>query len=239
MTQANAGQLRPLDSDLYCIDHPSVSPGLALGLRTTAIRLPSGSVALHSPGKLDDAAAESLRALGPVRALLAPNLLHHLFLVAARRHFPDARMIAPAGLARKRPDLPIDVPLSAGAPPADLAALLEGVLTPIFVGGMPRLDEIAWIHAPSRTLLLGDLAFNVRAPAPLMTRLFMRLNGGFDRFGPTRILRAITNDRIQARAGIDAILAHDFDRVVVTHGAVLDGGGPAALRAGYGWLTAK
>jgi hypothetical protein len=115
--------------------------------------------------------------------------------------------------------------------------LLENALTPIAVGGMPKLDETAWIHRASRTLLLGDLAFHLRAPAPWLTRMFMRYDGGFDRFGPTRILRTMTRDRALARAGIDAILAHDFDRVVVGHGAVLESGGHEAMRQGYDWLT--
>jgi len=39
----------------------------------------------------------------------------------------------------------------------------------------------------SRTLVLTDLAFNLRPPAPWLTRQIIRLNGGFDRCGPTRL----------------------------------------------------
>jgi hypothetical protein len=64
----------------------------------------------------------------------------------------------------------------------------------------------------------------------------MRLNGGYGRFGTTRMLRSSFRDRKALRASIDRILAWDFDRVVVTHGEVLERGGRKALREAYAWL---
>ena len=101
---------------------------------------------------------------------------------------------------------------------------------------MPKLQETLFVHLPSRTLVATDLVFNVRAPAPFFTRTFMRFNGGFDRFGPTRICRSLIKDRAAVRAAVERALAEDFDRVVVAHGQVLPTGGRAALRAGFAWL---
>ena len=39
------------------------------------------------------------------------------------------------------------------------------------------------------------------------------------------------------RASLDRILAWDFDRVVVTHGDVLESGGKQALRQAFSWLS--
>jgi hypothetical protein len=64
----------------------------------------------------------------------------------------------------------------------------------------------------------------------------MRFNGGFDRFGPTRICRSMCKDRAAVRAGVERVLAEDFDRVVVAHGQVLAAGGRQALRDGFAWL---
>src|SRR5262249_7419920 len=142
---------------------------------------------LHSPGPIDDADAAAIASIAPVTALIAPNLMHHLYLAPARRRFPEARLIAPERLKDKRPDLTVDVPLSVSEPARNRTLLgpeLLSVLTPLPVAGMPKLDEIAWLHRGARTLILGDLAFNIRPPAPWFTRLFMRWNGGFDRFGP-------------------------------------------------------
>ena len=37
---------------------------------------------------------------------------------------------------------------------------------------------------------------------------------------------------------MERIVGWDFDRVIVAHGEVLEGGGPEALRRGYAWLLA-
>ena len=221
--------LQLLDRDLGVIDHPLEVGGLALGTRTTVIRRADGSVAVVSPGPLTDEDAAAIAAFGPVRAVVAPNLLHHLFLQKALARFGEARLYAPAALANKEPALRIDAPPSAVA---------DASLRAVEIGGMPKLQETLLIHAPSRTLVATDLVFNVRPPAPLFTRLIMRLNGGFDRFGPTRICRSMCKDRPAVRAAIDRVLAEDFDRVIVAHGRVLPAGGKEALRAGFAWLPA-
>jgi hypothetical protein len=223
---------------LWTLDHPFSVGGLSLGARTSVIRDGDGNLALHSVGPLGDDSAAAIAALGPVTALIVPNLRHHLFVADARRRFPKAQLYAPAQLVAKRRDLRVDVPLpqdEAGAL-ARLPAALAAVLTPLPVGGMPRLDETAWLHRASRTLLLADLAFNLRPPAPWFTRTFMRWNGGFDRFGPTRLLRTFIGDRALARQGITRMLAHELGRVVVGHGLVFEGDGRAVLQREYGWL---
>lgn len=228
--------LRQLDRDLYCIDHDLRLFGVCLGTRTSIVRLADGSLALHGPGSItpDDAAA--IDALGEVSALIAPNLMHHMFLPAAQTRWPRAQLIAPSRLARKQPSLRLDITLSHGDASRKLPDSLAGSLEPLYAAGMPALDEYAWLHAGSGTLILTDLAFNVRAPQPLWTRLFMHANGGWDHFGPTRILRSSIKDPAAARSSIAALLSRDFDRVIVAHGSVYDSGAREALRRSYQWL---
>jgi hypothetical protein len=221
--------LQAVAPDLWIIDHPLSIGGLALGTRTTIVRLGDGRLALLSPGPLDgDGDTAAITALGAVAAIVAPNLMHHLFLTPARGRFPDALLYAPPALARKRRDLRPDQSLPASPDPAALAC--------IPIAGMPRLDETAFVHLASRTLVLTDLAFNIRPPAPFVTRAFMRLNGGFDRFGPSRICRALVRDRAATRASMEALLAHDFDRIIVAHGHIVPSGGKELLRASFSWL---
>jgi hypothetical protein len=220
--------LQQLDRDLWSFDFPFKVGGLAIGGRSTIVREKSG-LALISPGPISDADAAAIAALGPVTAIVAPNLMHHLFVPPARARFGSAKLYAPAGLTAKQPSLTIDGPPEAVA---------SDTLQAIGVGGMPKLQETVFVHRPSRTLIAADLVFNVRAPAPLFTRLFMRFNGGFDRFGPTKICRSMVKDRAAVRAGVDRILASDFDRVVVGHGQILPSGGLQAMRDGFAWLSA-
>jgi hypothetical protein len=223
--------LQMLDRDLGVIDFPFSAGGLQLGARTTVVRFTdgplAGALALIAPGRLTEDDALALTALGPVRALVAPNLLHHLYLAEVQARFAGAKLYAPAALSAKQPTLRIDGPPEAIAG-ADVHA--------IAVGGMPKLQETVFIHRPSRTLITTDFVFNIRAPAPWFTRTFMRFNGGFDRFGPTRIFRSIAKDRAAVRVGVERILAQDFDRVIMAHGRVLDRRGNPAMRRGFEWL---
>jgi hypothetical protein len=222
--------LQAWNADLWTIDHPLVMGGLHIGTRTTVARLEDGTLALSSPGPLDEADAAAIERLGRVSALVAPNLRHHMFLTNARRRFPGSRLYGPLGLAAKRPDLSVDATLSEWSHRATMVAF--------FVGGMPKLEEWVLLHRASRTLILTDLAFNLRPPKPWFTRTFMRINGGFDRFGPTRIARSLMRDRDAVRASIMRLCAEDFERIVVAHGDVLPSAGPAALRAAFDWLLA-
>ncbi len=222
--------LQALGPDLWAIDHPLVVGGLALGTRTTIVRRPDGSVVLFSPGPLDDDDAAAIAALGPVGAVVAPNLMHYRFAAAACARFAGAPLFAPAALTRKRPELTV------AGPPAAVAAESAGTLRAIEVGGMPKLQETLFVHSPSRTLIATDVVFNLRPPAPWLTRAVMACNGGFDRFGPTRIVRAMVKDRGALRAGMAQLLALDFDRVVLAHGRVRETGGPAAVREAFRWM---
>jgi hypothetical protein len=68
-------------------------------------------------------------------------------------------------------------------------------------------------------------------------RVFHRLVGATGRFGPHRIVRLAIRDRRAAGASLRAMLAWDFDRIVVSHGDVLERGGKAAFEAAFArWL---
>jgi len=90
--------LRALARDLWCLDADlRVQAGFHLPIRMTVIRLADGGLWLHSPVAIDEATAAAIDALGPVRHIVAPNLLHHLFAgAAAERWSRTARPRPPA-----------------------------------------------------------------------------------------------------------------------------------------------
>ncbi len=230
-----ASVARELGPALWAIDHPLRMPGgIELGTRTCVVRLSDGGVLVHAPGPLGDDARRAIDSIGPVRALVAPNLLHHRFLAESITAYPQARVFGAPGLREKLGDVRIDEVLGDKAP--DLWA---ADLDQIFVRGAPSLNEVVFFHGASRTLLCLDLCFNVRESDSILTRLFMRVNGAYGRFGPSRIFRfAVLKDRRGTRASLDRILAWDFDRVSVAHGEILETGGHDVLRDGFAWLRA-
>jgi hypothetical protein len=223
--------LRPLAPELWVADRPLPLPVGDIGTRMTVIRLGDGGLFLHSPVRLDATTRTALAALGPVRAVVAPNKVHHLFAGDYAAAYPEARLYAAPGLPEKRPDLPFHETLADQTPLAWHLEIEQHVFR-----GIPWINEVVFFHRATRTLLLTDLAFNVGDSGRGRARLFYWLTGVAGRFGPTRILRALLRDRHTARTSVETILAWDFDRVVVAHGAVLESGGREAVRAAFAFL---
>lgn len=196
----------------------------------TAIRLPDGGLFLHSPVRPDPETATDLRALGPVRHVVAPNLPHHLF-VGAYRDLDGVRLHAAPGLAERRRDVRFDAVLTDEAPEA-----WRGEIDQHLFRGAPRINEVVFLHRRSRTLILTDLAFNFVDCPHRPTRLFLRAVGALGRFGPPRHVRWLIRDRPAARASIETVLRWDFERVVVSHGVVLQQSARRLLREGFAWL---
>ncbi|HEX5067892.1 MAG TPA: DUF4336 domain-containing protein, partial [Myxococcota bacterium] len=90
--------LRQLAPDLWVADRPQSFYGLVVGTRMTVIRLDDGSLLLHSAVKLDPELRKELDALGPVRYVVAPNRVHHLYAGKVRDAYPDARLWIGPGL---------------------------------------------------------------------------------------------------------------------------------------------
>jgi hypothetical protein len=78
---------------------------------------------VHAPGPLSAGLGEEIEALGPVRALIAPNLLHHRFLAPCAQAFPQARVFGAPGLREKLESTRIDEVLGEKAPPLWAAEL--------------------------------------------------------------------------------------------------------------------
>jgi len=157
--------------------------------------------------------------------------MHHLYLAENVRSFPDAAVyISPALPAKLKEQLSYEV-LSDDPP-----ALWRNELAQHLVRGMPKLQEIVFFHYPSRTLILTDLAFHIRQSNSWFTRLFMRLNGAYGHFGPSRIFRTLVKDRAALRSSLARIQRWDFDRIIVAHGDVLEQGGKAEMQTQYAWV---
>lgn len=224
------GPPRSLDTDVVVFDHPLTLPGgVALGTRSTLIRLSDGRLWLHSPGPSSPASSEWFARHGSPAAIVAPSLLHHGFLAETARAFPEARLYGPPGFTAKTG---IEVAVMDGdeSPwPRDLAVVM--------VGGCPKMNELVFLHRPSGTLILTDLAFNFHDVPGFGTRLFLRINGALGRFTSSRLgRRYYFEDHGALRASVERILEWSFDRIVVAHGDVVERDGHAVFRRGFDWL---
>lgn len=222
-------------NNLQLFDHDQVLPGgFRLPTRMTALPLDGGGVALVSPVPIDDRVAAELDAIGEVRALIAPNLLHHLYLAGARKRFPRAKVLAPRTLRAKRPDLRIDGDLEDGLPPE-----LGRSLSAIKIEGAPKVDEFALLHRATRTLVVTDLVFNVTRPRGLVAHIALFLVGCHGKLAQSRAWRMFVRDRAAASASVERLLGLDFDVLVPAHGDVVKSDARAALIYALRWLAPR
>jgi hypothetical protein len=200
--------------------------------RMTIFLLASGEVAVHSAIAMDEAGMAALEEIGRPAWVLVPNAMHFSDATWYGERYPSARVLVP-GAARAK--LFEKVRRIDGSLDEDWPEALRGELAIVPLDGV-RNAEVAFIHAPSRTLVLTDAAFNYYdRDLPIVARTFMRLNRAYDRFGPSRIFTSFVVSNPEAlRASIEALLEHDFDRVIMSHGRMLDTDGKAAVRDAFG-----
>ncbi len=224
--------LRALGPGLHVFDRPFRLMGVEIGNRATVVTLESGGLLVHSPVRLDEDLRAALAPLGPVRHLVAPNRMHHLALAGWVRAYPDASLHGPPGLARKRPDLAFATVLDDVAPGA-----WAGQLAQCLLRGAPRYDEIAFLHPRSGTLVLADALFGWGPEHPPLTRLTARAFGAYGRWArPHNAIFGAIVQPAALRASIEQVLAWDFDRIVISHGRIVERRGREVLRDAYAFL---
>lgn len=97
------------------------------------------------------------------------------------------------------------------------------------------LNEVVFFHRASRSAIFTDLVMNVSADFK-GGRPYYGLVGARGHFGPHRLLRMMIRDRKAARASVAKILEWEFDRVIVTHGDVVESGGHAKFAQAFAFL---
>ena len=199
--------------------------------RMTVIALADGGLFLHSPVRLSEGLRAELDEIGTVRAIVAPNRAHHLFVGDYVAAYPDARLYGAPGLPSKRKDL-VFFGLLGDEPRPEWKGEIEQRL----VRGAPLLNEVVFFHGATRTLVVTDLVFNVPAGSVWGVPIVCRLMGASGTFGPHRFVRWAIRDKAAARQSLGFVMRWDFDRVIVAHGDILETGGRKKLRDAFGFI---
>ena len=226
--------LNPFGPEIWISGGPTVSvAGFTYPTRMAVVRLSDGGLLVWSPVALTGSLRTEVLALGEVRALIAPNSLHHLFLAEWRAAFPSAKLHAAPGFHRRCPDIAVDADLADAAPP-EWAADLEQVVVP----GNAITTEVVFFHRASRTVLFTDL---IQQFDPGWFKGWRGIVARLDRLtGPEaavpRKFRLAFTDRRAAREAIRRVMAWPADRVLMAHGAPVMDGGAAFIRRAFAWL---
>ncbi len=205
--------------------------GVPVGARMGVMRLGSGGLLVYSPVRATPEVLEEVKALGEVKHLVAPNRWHHLFIKDWMAAHPNARVHGAPGLEKKRPDVTFHSKLSDAAEPD-----WSPSVTHVALRGWPIFSETVFVHHPSKTLVCADFIHNIGEDKTLLTKAFYASVGSYGGFKTGLVERVTMRDRAAAKASVERVLELEFDRVMMGHGTVLEGGGRDALRKAYSWV---
>ena len=194
--------------------------------RMTVIRLKDGRVLVHSPVPIEEDLRSAVENLGRVGAMIAPNLFHHQFISEWRSAFPEAKAFCAPGLAAKKSDFKFDGVLEDASPSEWI-----GQVDQVVIKGIPDYGEVVFFHRASRTLIVSDLVFNY-SPVQAASD-----PGGADGLGPHGRIRSAISDPNALRESIESVLRWPFERVVVSHGQIVESDGHARFREGFAFLN--
>lgn len=226
--------LLAIGEEIWLADGAPVSfYGFPYPTRMALVRLRDGSLWVWSPIELDDRLAEEVDALGPVRHLISPNKLHHLFLAAWAERWPDAKLYASPGLTSRRKELTFATELGDRPEPA-----WQGEIDQVVVRGSVFMEEVLFFHRSSSTCLVCDLVQRLDPSTQHGWRGgVMKLCGLVGPEGSTPLeWRASFLRRSAARAALEKALSWAPERLVIAHGDWVPEGGVEVLRRNLSWL---
>ena len=136
---------------IWIEERPQRFFGLPMGTRMTLIKLASGGLFVHSPVAPDEAVEALIAREGPVRFVIAPNRLHHLYLTPFLAAYPEAELWIVEELVKKRRDL-APAGILGDAPEPGWADEIDQCL---FAGSIFQ-NEAIFLDKPSGTLIVVD-----------------------------------------------------------------------------------
>lgn len=219
---------------LYMAEGPTVSFfGFSYPTRMALGRLSDGNLWVWSPIALTAELTRAIEDIGPVRHIVSPNKLHHLFLGEWAERWPNARLYAPPGLARKLPTLRCDAQLQDNAE----AAWADDIDQVIFRGSF-AMEEVVFFHKVSRTAIFGDI-IQRHAPENMsgLAGVVMRLDGLVGDHGSTpREWRASFLNRTRARAARQKVMSWQPDRLLIARGKNAKTRAPEIIKEALSWI---
>jgi len=228
---------------------------LRIGGRGTLVRLRSGALAIFSPIALTPEVKDAVTALGGnLRYMIAPDMQHHLFLGPWHQAYPEAKVIGPQGLPEKRAHQKNEnVPFSYVFTPQNCKDMtidpeFDADFEYEFVHGHVS-SELVFNYKPEGTLIEADLMFNLPATeqysragndsgSAILTKLFTAINStSGTAFWQKRFIwyAASSKDRPAFNESIARIGKWDFNRIIPSHGEVVDTDGKSIFKKVFEW----
>jgi len=186
--------------------------------------------------------------------MIAPDMQHHMFLGPWHQEYPEAKVIGPQGLPEKRAHQKNeDVPFSHVFTPENCKDMkidpdFDADFEYEYVWGH-KSRELVFNYKPEKTLIEADLMFNLPATeqysragkdgsSAILTKIFNSINttSGSAVWQKRFIWYATSSeDRPAFNRSMARIEKWDFDRIIPTHGDVIETDGKSIFRKIFEW----
>ena len=225
--------LQHFAEDIWLVDGPNVRAiFVPLPTRMIVVKLGDGSLWINSPVVVSRETLDQIVAIGPVRYLVAPTTLHIWRLEQWHTLFLEAQLWGPPKVSRGFAHIAF-AGLLQDTPPTAWAEDLEQL---VFKGNY-FIEEAAFLHKKSRTLMVTDFLQNYRAKDGDFVGNIAKRAGGVLNGGVPRDIRWSFTNRKLARASLKRLLSWDFDKVIVAHGACVEHDAKAFVEDAFRWLS--
>ncbi len=223
--------IQEVEKNIQVLSTPFKFLGTQFGNRMTIIRLPENKLWIHSPVQITQDHIKEIRSLGDVTYIVSPNLFHYLHVKSFLTAFPNHQFYGVAGIEKK---------IKHHGPIISLEDTVDDNLwgpeiESVVIDGMPKVNEVAFFHTSSQTLVLTDLLFNFRNTKGWSKFLFS-LYGVNERLATSKLYRSLINDKQAFKSSIEKIMSWDFNKIVVSHGELIESDGKNAFRKSFDWL---
>ncbi|MGB1698795.1 MAG: DUF4336 domain-containing protein [Nannocystaceae bacterium] len=208
---------------IWTVAAPLKFRGIQVNTRMTVCQLADGGLAVIGPVQYSKELAACVDLIGEVRAILAPNLMHHLYVGDWIDAYPGARSFAAEGIGAKRPELSFSATLG-----PDYDEFCGEELERITIAGMPKLNESLFVHHRSHTLIATDFCFHL-PDARGFAALFAMLTGVKRGVRVEPLFKAWIKDTQAFRESLRPLRGLNIEHLTMCHHAVVSEGATAIL----------
>eukprot|EP00562_Extubocellulus_spinifer_P005785 CAMPEP_0178515210 /NCGR_PEP_ID=MMETSP0696-20121128/24435_1 /TAXON_ID=265572 /ORGANISM="Extubocellulus spinifer, Strain CCMP396" /LENGTH=234 /DNA_ID=CAMNT_0020145357 /DNA_START=180 /DNA_END=884 /DNA_ORIENTATION=+ len=226
--------LQKFEENVYTCPYPIHYAGCRFNARMTVLRLSDGNLALHSPCDISPALKEEIERLGQVSYVIAPGNYHYFHVAQCKAIFPSAQVYLSPGLEKKQPKL---LELDARVL-NDKDDSIDKDVQHIFLAGNRIINEIAFYHSPSKTLVLTDSIEYIGDDTPgtnwvLRMWWFIMRMWNKPKPAPEYQMGWICRNKQESRECMNRILGWDFEKVIIAHGDNITSNGRTVVRQAW------
>lgn len=217
---------------IWLKEYPIRYAGCRFNSRMTIIRLNDGSVMLHSPCEISGELKEEIEQIGKVAFIVAPGNFHWLHVESCQKVFTDTETWICPGIERKAPEMHFEWVL--GDKPD---SRWENELDQVFIRGSRIISEVVFLHRASKTLIVVDVIEYIGPETPgtnwLLKFYWKCLTRMWKKPKPAPEYQMSWKNKRAAKKSFERILSWDFDRIILSHGDIIEKGAKEMARRAW------